>query len=287
VPGAAADVACLRWRSDRTHSWRRTSEGGLDPGRYGVTRIGAGRAKQYVTTHHYSGTFGAERLSYGLFDLGLEAGPLLCGVAVLSVPQGGTGVLTSAFPRLEPLDESLELGRLVLDDSVPGNGESYFVAEAFRLAAAEGIRGIVSFSDPVARRDAAGRLVLPGHVGIVYQALNGRHIGRSWARTHWLMPDGTFFNPRAMQKIRKQEQGHEYAERQLIALGAPPMRAGQKPSEWLALALRAAGGRPVRHPGCIKYAFTAGTRAQRRHVVIAPAALPYPKQDVIVLALAA
>lgn len=280
------NAPCQRWRTDRTHAWRRRSDGGFDASRYGVTQIDATAAKAYVTTRHYSGTFGADKVSYGLFDLEAVAGPVLCGAAVLSSPAGGPKVLTGVFPRLEPYAESLELGRLVLDEDVAANGESFFVAEAFRLAAGLGIRGVVSFSDPVARRDAAGRVVMPGHVGIVYQALGAAHVGRSTVRTHWLMPDGTFFSPRAMSKIRKQEQGHEYAERQLVALGAPPMRAGEKPAEWLGGALPAAGGRTVRHPGCIKYAFRVGDRGQRRRVLIAPDQLPYPKADVITLAAA-
>jgi hypothetical protein len=171
--------------------------------------------------------------------------------------------------------------------------ESWFVAQVFRLAAKTGIRGVVSFSDPVARYDSGGNMTMPGHIGIVYQALNATHVGRSTARTHWALPDGTIFSPRAMQKIRKQERGHEYAEQQLIASGAPVMLAGQKPAAWLAEALRAAGGRTFRHPGCIRYAFRLGTtRAQRRSVYVDPAPEPYPKSEALVtdpelLALAA
>ena len=171
--------------------------------------------------------------------------------------------------------------------------ESWFVAQVFRLAAKTGIRGVVSFSDPVARYDSGGNMTMPGHIGILYQALNAEHVGRSTARTHWVLPDGTIFSPRAMQKIRKQERGHEYAEQQLIVCGAPVLRTGQKPAAWLAEALRAVGGRTFRHPGCIRYAFRLGTtRAQRRGVYIDPAAEPYPKSEVLVtdpelLALAA
>ena len=276
------DVPCQRWRPDRTPAWRRTSEGGFDPARYGVAGIDRETAKNYVTRHHYSGTYPAGRLMYGLYDLAGEA-PELCGAEVLSVP-ASTPVLTNVFPHLEPFGESLELGRLVLAEEVPANGESWFVAEAFRLAAAEGIRGVVSFSDPVARYDTEGRVTMPGHIGIVYQALNAAHIGRSTVRTHWVLPDGTVFSPRAMQKIRAQDQGHEYSELQLIAAGARPMRAGEDPRAWLAEALTATGARTIRHPGCIRYAFTTGSRSQRRAVHIAPERQPYPKMEALVLA---
>ena len=47
-------------------------------------------------------------------------------------------------------------------------------------------------------------------------------------------PDGRVLSDRAAQKIRRRECAHEYAERQLAALGARPLRAGQNPAEWLA-----------------------------------------------------
>ena len=103
-----------------------------------------------LTKHwHYSGTYVASRLRYGLWE---RLGALV-GVAVLSVPVQAA-VLTRPFPELMPYAESLELGRFVLADRVSGNGESWFLAQVFRLAARDGIRGVVSFSDPVARHDA-------------------------------------------------------------------------------------------------------------------------------------
>jgi hypothetical protein len=166
----AAVTACQRWRPDRTHTWRHTSEGGFNPDRYGVTAIDRKAAREFVTHLHYSGTYPADRLMFGLYDLAGEL-PELVGAAILSVP-ASEKVLTSVFPRLEPFDESLELGRLVLAEQVFANAESWFVAQVFRLAAKTGIRGVVSFSDPVARYDSGGNMTMPGHIGILYQALN-------------------------------------------------------------------------------------------------------------------
>ena len=126
----------------------------------------------YVERHHYAGTYVASRLRYGLW----ERDGTLVGVAVLSIPVQ-RAVLTRPFPELEPYQESLELGRFVLADHVPANGESWFLGQVFRLAQHEGVRGIVSFSDPVARRDLAGRVVFPGHVGAIYQASNAIYAG--------------------------------------------------------------------------------------------------------------
>ena len=127
--------------------------------------------------------------------------------------------------------------------------ESWFLGQVFRLAAEAGIAGVMSFSDPVARTTADGALVKPGHIGIIYQAANAAYLGLGTPRTHVLLRDGTMFDDRTAQKIRKQERGHEYAERRLIAMGAPPIRAGERSADWLARALGDVGARRVRHPG--------------------------------------
>ena len=142
-------TACQRW-TDRIQSWRRPEDGGFDPSRYGAAEIGEASAKRFVTGHHYSGTYPAASRRYCLFDL--TDGELV-GTAVLSVP-ARREVLTAVFPGLEPYAESAELGRFVLLDEVPANGESWFWAECRRLAATDGVRGVVAFSDPVRRTRA-------------------------------------------------------------------------------------------------------------------------------------
>jgi hypothetical protein len=171
--GGRSVTACQRWNPGRVQSWRRPEDGGFDPARYGIAPIAEAAAKTFVTRLHYSGAYPAASQRYGLFDLTRDMAELV-GVAVLSVPSSRS-VLTSVFPRLEPYAESLELGRFVLVDEVPANGESWFYAEVRRLAAAAGIRGIVSFSDPVARTRADGNTVMPGHIGTIYQASGGRY----------------------------------------------------------------------------------------------------------------
>lgn len=270
----ASARACQRWR-DRRHSWRRPADGGFDPARYGVAPVAEAQAKAFVTGHHYSGTYPAAVHRFGLFDLAGPA-PALAGVGVLSVPASAP-VLTSVFPTLEPFAEALELGRFVLLDEVPANGESWALGQMWRLAAAAGVRGVVMFSDPVPRRAADGTLVMPGHVGTIYQATNATYTGRGTPRTLTILPDGTVMSARAQQKVRAQDRGHEYAERSLIALGARPMRAGERPAAWLARALADAGAQKVRHGGNHRYAFTLGTRRERAAVVVAPRPGAYPK----------
>lgn len=124
-----------------------------------------------------------------------------------------------------------------------------------------------SQADPLPRRDYSGRLTTPGHVGTVYQATNGTYLGRSTPRTLRLLSSGATFSDRAIQKIRRQERGWEYAVRQLLADGAPPLAGAV--DQWLALVLRRL--QAVRHPGNHKYAWALRQRERL------PSGLAYPK----------
>lgn len=269
-----ASVHCQRQTGQRT-TWRTATGDPFRPDVHTVDRIPDQLAADFVRRHHYAGTYPAAVHRYGLWEHA-DAGRSLVGVAVLSVPVQ-RAVLTRAFPTLVPYVESLELGRFVLLDRVPGNAESWLLGQVWRLAAQDGVRGIVSFADPVPRRDAAGRLVMPGHVGTIYQATNATYTGRATARTLRLLPDGRVLSDRAMQKVRAQDQGHDYVERQLVAHGARPMRPGERPATWLADALDAARVTRLRHPGNHRYCFAVGGPAQRRRVRLGMPPASYPK----------
>ena len=260
---------CQRWAA-RTPTWRHTSDGGFDANRYVVEQIDEAVAKAYIVVNHYSGSYPASKYRFGLFD-----GPRLAGVLVFGIPASAR-VLTIPFPGLDPFVESVELSRLVLDDTVPANGESWFIARCFEEAAARGVRGVVSFADP-GPRIVAGRIIHPGHVGIIYQATNAQLCGRSTARTLTLLPDGQVLNDRAAQKVRRQDRGHDYVERRLVQLGARPLRSGEIPAAWLSAALADVGAVQLRHRGNWRYCFRIGTPAQRRRVHLALPAVPYPK----------
>lgn len=259
---------CQRWQSG-AHSWRPTSEGGFNPRRYTVAAIDEATARVFVVTHHYSRAYPAASLRVGLFE-----GAHLVGVAVLGVPMS-RAVLAGPFPTLEPYRQSLELARLVLLDQVPANAESWFVARVFAYAAGEGVRGVVAFSDPLPRI-VAGELLMPGHVGTVYKALNGVYTGRGTARTLTLLPDGRVFSARARAKVTGGERGAAHVRAGLVELGAPAPAAGEPAGEWLARALAAVGARTVRHQGNHRYVWPIGDRAARRRTPIALDARPYP-----------
>ena len=265
-----------RWRH-RRHSFV-PSATLIDPSTYSVDVIDCGRqAKPFVESHHYSGSFPATRLSCGLFRSGTAGQSELVGVCSFAVPMNN-----AAIPLHTGLDDHLagvDLGRLVLLDDVAGNGESWFVSRAFKLLRREKpeILSVIAYSEPVRRIGQDGSVVMPGHCGMVYQALSAELRGRSTARTVNMLPNGRMASPRAISKIRAQDTGSAYAERQLVEAGAPARTFGEHPSEWL-MRLRSTGVlTPVRHPGNLVYAF-ALTRAARLAARDKPRH-PYPRID--------
>jgi len=250
-------AACQRWRGGRD-SYRPAGEP-FDPSRYGAAPIDFGPARRFVVAHHYSATMPASRLQIGLFHKGSAVQrEMLAGVLVFSVPVQERAVpawLDGLSPRL-----GVEIGRLVLLDAVPANGESWFLGRCFRLLRQllPEVQGVLSYCDPLERCDDRGRVVKRGHIGTVYKAFNGRYAGRSAARTLLLAPNGRSVNERTLSKIRLGEQGADYAVRQLLALGAPAPRAGEPGSAYVARAVVEGGFRKFRHPGNLAFTWPVG-----------------------------
>lgn len=220
-------------------------------------------AKAFVIANHYSRSFPAARFRFGLYR-----GGKLVGVAVYSQPMNDASL--KCFPG-ERLDR-IELGRLVLLDEVPFNAETWMNARCFDLLRREGLVGVIMFSDPVARLNATGICVFPGHVGQIYQAGNAVYLGRGTGRTLRLLPDGSVFSDRTAQKIRARERGWVHAAEQLQQHGASPLGSNVDSREWLATWLPKIT-RPLRHPGNHKYAFPLAKKL-RKHL---PPSLPYPR----------
>ena len=251
---------CQRWRS-RRESYRPAGEP-IRTADYEVAAIPGDReAKAFVVEHHYSASYPAARERVGLYRNGA-----MVGVAVFSVPVRGSVLDHLPCPR----EVAVELGRMVLLEDVPANGESWFIARCFDLLRRRGYAGVISHADPVPRTAADGRLVFPGHVGTIYQASNAVYAGYATARTLRLLPDGSVFSERSMSKVRSRERGWRYAVDQLVAAGAEPPSGDLR--TWLPLALRQAT-RPMRHSGNLRYLFGL-TRGVARRL---PPSLPYPK----------
>lgn len=259
-------ASCQRWR-DRRGAYRPAGEP-IRTADYEVSEIATDReARAFVERHHYSRSFPAARARYGLHRHGE-----LVGVAVLSHPPS-EAALAAALPL--PCDRlaKVELGRLVLLDDVPANGESWMVARVFELARRAGFEAVVSHSDPQSRQTTSGNVVFIGHVGTVYQSLNATYCGRTPARTQRLLPDATVLSARAISKLRLRDKGWRYVVDLLVSHGAPPPSGDWR--TWVTVAI-ATITRPVRHRGNHRYAWALDRRL-RRHL---PESQTYPKFSV-------
>jgi hypothetical protein len=251
-----------RWTLGRD-SYRKPSEP-IRTAEYEVAEIqGDALAKAFIQLHHYSRSYPAARVRVGLYRHGA-----LEGVAVFSHPCRDT-VLTGVFGGAAT--DHVELGRFVLLDAVPGNGETWFLARAFDLLRRRGLQGVISFSDPLERTSSQGLIVKPGHVGTIYQALNGRYLGRATPRTLKILPDGTVLSDRAIQKIRAAESGWTAAAKTIVRFGADEPWEDRRAwlSNWLGRLTR-----PLRHRGNHKYAW--GLDRRTREAL--PSSKPFPKE---------
>jgi hypothetical protein len=228
--------------------------------------------KRFVATHHYAGTTSSPVRCFELW----QTNPVRNFESWEDYVRVGVAVFSNcARAYRPPFGEHpawLTLGRLVLLEEVGANAESMFVAACFAALRREGYEGIVSFSDPVPRTRADGRVIFLGHAGFIYRGLNAVYTGRSKSETKWLLPDGTLFETRAANKIKVGDIGRDYAERVLVAHGASPIQRGDDPTEWVAR-WRAQLCRPFIHRGNLRYLWSLDKRA-RKHL---PAGLPYPK----------
>jgi hypothetical protein len=201
----------MRWR-ERKAIFRRPDEQ-IRTADYDVVRLPDDRlTKPFVSTHHYAGTYPAARFRFGLFRAGV-----MCGAAVFSHPVNDR-TLTNVFGGKAA--ESVELGRFVLLDEVPGNAETWVLARCLRALRAEGLRGVVSFSDPHPRTTLAGEVVFPGHVGTIYQAGNATYLGKSGGNSLRIFPDGP--SPRSGPGTRAGSTPSASSPTE----GPPPTRSG-------------------------------------------------------------
>src|SRR5579862_3731591 len=138
-----------RWRG-RRERWV-APPNYFNPAGYGIEIIPERIAKPFVLNHHYSGTYPAARLAVGLFRSSAAARELV-GVAVFAV-----GIQPRSIPAYTsyPASAGVELSRFVLLDDVKFNGETYFLARAFRALrdTLSDVDVCLSYADPLERRD--------------------------------------------------------------------------------------------------------------------------------------
>jgi len=246
-----------RWR-ERRALWARDLTV-IDPKAYAVDVIDRGLARAFIAQHHYLPSYPAARLAVGLFGRNAS----LEGVAVFAVPT--TNAVISRHTGFDDAERGCVLARLILTDAVPQNGESFFVARAFRhlRRVRPNIEAVVSYSDPGA-----------GHIGRVYCALSAAHRAVTKPRTV-LRVAGKTISGRTLSKIRLGEQGHAGAIDQLTALGLPRPRMFEDSAAWLWRLERERLLLRHRQAGLYTYCFELTREARRRGRALPR--LPYPK----------
>ena len=260
-----------RWRDGRTIFVQGDR---FDAAEYTVSEIGLADARRFVVDHHYSRSYPADRFRVGLWRSRGGLRRQLVGVAVFSVPMN-QGVVPK-YTGL-PASSGVELGRLVLLDDVALPGETWFVSRAFRaLRAAKGeVEAVVSYADPRPRFDAFGAVWKLGHVGKIYAALSGRHLGKSPSRSGWRTVTGAEVSERALSKVRNGECGRDYATAELIRLGATPPGGQEDGAAWLGRLEDDGFLLRTRHPG--KHVYSWGLTRHARQKFQGLPMEPYPQ----------
>lgn len=254
-------VVCQRWRNHRSQ-YRPSGEPiDIDGGGYHARIIPKVVAKDFVSEHHYSGSYVASRVSVGLIRDDEHGDQELCGVAGFSVPMS-----QAVIPKWLKCEnnQGIDLGRFVLLDDVPANGETWFLAQSFDLLREElpEVDSVMATSDPIVRYNSANEIVMPGHVGTIYQAHNGTYLGRTGKKTVVSGEDGNVITARTISKVRNQETGKDYAYRKLLNAGVD---AKTDDETWREFAQRASlSMRRTRHPGNHVYAWALGDNRRDR-----------------------
>ena len=220
-------------------------------------------ARRFIAEHHYLPSWPAAQLSVGLFGPGAGGRSLLAGVAVFAVP--AVGHVVTRHTGLTDAAHGCVLARFVLRDEVPGNGESFTLARAFRLLRDEkpAIEAVVSYSDPLA-----------GHIGGCYAAMSSAYRGETRPRTEYRVGSRTI-SGRTLSKIRLSERGAGGAVDQLVAAGASRPGANETLPQWLDRLGRERILLRGQHPGLHAYCFELTRRARRLGRALPRR--PYPK----------
>ena len=137
---------------------------------------------------------------------------------------------------------------------------------------------MIAYADPMPRQTASGHTVMPGHIGVIYQASSATYVGKAQPKTLHVNQDGIALSSRGLSKIRLQEHGASSAEKRLVKLGAAPRAFGQDPTQWVAQVLQTGVFRKIHHPGNHVYCFAIGKSCEKRRLTsLFSPAHPYPK----------
>ena len=253
---------CQRWRTHRS-SYRPIGEPiDINGDGYFAKIVDKFEAKDFVVKHHYSKSYVASRLDIGLFRDSSNGEHELCGVAGFSVPMSQNVIPYWLKSRPE---QGVDLGRFVLLDDVPANGETWFLKKSFGLLLESEktsmVDSVMATSDPLVRVNSGGEIVMPGHVGTIYQAHNGNYLGRTTKRTKVSGFDGNIIPDRTWRKIVA-DKGESYAYQKVLDTGVPAKEGSET---WKEFCIRAKKSLPkIRHPGNHVYAWAIGDNRRDR-----------------------
>ncbi len=164
------------------HLANQSEEGGLiptSPFQYMVRGIPPKQTHEWLLKKHYAHRIPSISYAYGLYD----KSNILQGVCTFGYPPNyeyNDGVCVFEDYKCTVL----ELNRLCVNDNMPPNSLSYFVARALRLIPIRPLC-IVSYSDPN-----------HGHRGYIYQATNWLYTGESTHKTEYTFASGEKFDIR-------------------------------------------------------------------------------------------
>lgn len=130
-----------------------------------VKPIKTKETKEWILKKHYAHRIPSITYSFGLYD-GID----LVGVCTYGTPPQNNCLLMCGEKYK---DNAIELNRLIKNDDLPKNTQSYFVAKTFKLLPRPMI--VLSYSDPN-----------NGHFGYTYQALNFLYTGEGGADKEYI-----------------------------------------------------------------------------------------------------
>ena len=167
-------------------------------------------ASKFVTKNHYLASYPQHTAAFGLY-LGVK----LVGVAVYSNPARSSGKRYGNVPQ----GQVQELSRLVLLDKIKSGAETYLLRESLQefkryyttdkqtmgggTRTPKRLSVIISHSDPLpVVNKKENKVVLPGHIGNIYQAHSMLYTGRSSKSYRYTTWDGRPIPVRSLTKIR-------------------------------------------------------------------------------------
>lgn len=139
-------------------------------------------ARKFIETNHYSHKI-PQAIKY---RFGMYCDGTLLGIAIFSIPSNQYGV-TSVFSDVTQ-HIGIELSRVYTVDDTPKNFESDCLAQVFRyLKTNSPYLVVISYADPNF-----------GHVGYLYQALNGIYLGKTSSEVRYISPEGALITRRGL-----------------------------------------------------------------------------------------